>query len=275
MGFETQRRYRSDDSDQPENNNELVLSMGGNVVLSMGGNGDWYVMIVETGKKLGPAVRIATSGAHQDHRMVAPAVANAYRALGGERPFVLVGDDHDLFEPEEEPKVILETNYHRIGHDERPPIRALSNGTVEMIVPSSWGGANTWQRLSAEPAVIGVWRQVVEHFMATREDQVDVHIDPSLAPPANPEVHALRARVAELEDQLETAQANEERWRRDAIEDRPAREVLKEVRGVLGLVEGEGLAEVVRGLVEVVAEFKDVHANLRVWMARAETLMRK
>ncbi len=247
----------------------------------MGGNGDWYVMIVETEKKLGPSVRITTSGVHRDQRMVAPAMANLYRALGGEQPFVLVGDDLSLFEPEDEPNAIWESNYRRLGRDERPPIRAMSDGTIEMIVPSSWGGTNTWQRLSAEPAVVWAWRQVVEHLITTRGAPSDVFAAPPspsspptpVAPTASAEEVKLRARIAELEADVTKAKTNEERWRRDAVEDKPAREVLKEVREVLGVREGEGVVEVAKRVLENLAEFKDVHVNIRPWMARAEKLM--
>ena len=101
------------------------------------------------------------------------------------------------------------------------------------------------------------------------------------------EVNTLNARVKQLEQALDDAgkavcdaevemarsQANEERWRRDAVEDRPAREVLKEVREVLGVREGEGVVDAAKRLVETLAEFKDVHVNIRPWIARAQKLM--
>jgi hypothetical protein len=163
-----------------------------------GDNGDWYVSIVETHKKLGPCVRITTSGSPRGQHMVAPTIANLYRTLGGEEPT----------------------------------------------------------------------------FTIPREDD---------------EVAQLRARVTELEESLvdahrmvqtaeveaDRARANEETWRRDAVEDRPAREVLKAVREMLGCKEGEGVVDAVAKLAKTIAEFKDIHVNMRAWMARAEKLAAK
>jgi hypothetical protein len=50
-----QRRYRSDDRDLDGCDNDLLIFQGE--------NGDWYVSIVKHGEKLGPCVRITTSGA--------------------------------------------------------------------------------------------------------------------------------------------------------------------------------------------------------------------
>jgi len=49
------KRYRSDDQDIEDN--ELLIYQGG--------NGDWYLSIVKTGEKLGPSIRITTSGSRK------------------------------------------------------------------------------------------------------------------------------------------------------------------------------------------------------------------
>lgn len=67
------RRYRSDDRDQERNDNDLLVFMGG--------NGDWYVSIVKHGEKLGPAVRLTTSGTPHNCQDVPAAMAALYRAL--------------------------------------------------------------------------------------------------------------------------------------------------------------------------------------------------
>jgi ribA/ribD-fused uncharacterized protein len=56
---------------------------------------------------------------------------------------------------------------------------------------------------------------------------------------------------------------------------RPAREVLKAVREMLGCKEGEGVVDAVAKLAKTIAEFKDIHVNMRAWMARAEKLAAK
>lgn len=197
MGFEEQRRYRSDDRDLPNNDRELVLSMGG--------NGDWYIMIVETGRKLGPAVRVTTSGAPREMRLVGPAIANLYRALGNETSFV--------------------------------------SGSAVLLNDVAKSLATEVNTLNA------------------RVKQLEQALD-----------DAGKA-VCDAEVEMARSQANEERWRRDAVEDRPAREVLKEVREVLGVREGEGVVDAAKRLVETLAEFKDVHVNIRPWIARAQKLM--
>ena len=71
------RRYRSDDRDLDGHDLELV-------VLPPDGNGDWYVSIVDHGDKIGPTVRVTTSGAPRGQELVCVAVAKLYRAMGGE-----------------------------------------------------------------------------------------------------------------------------------------------------------------------------------------------
>lgn len=71
------RRYRSDDRDLDGHDLELV-------VLPPDGNGDWYVSIVDHGDKIGPTVRITTSGAPRGQELVCVAVAKLFRAMGGE-----------------------------------------------------------------------------------------------------------------------------------------------------------------------------------------------
>jgi hypothetical protein len=161
MGFDKERRYRSDDRDLEGRDCELVLSMGG--------NGDWYAKVVKTGEKLGPSVRITTSGAPRGQDMVAPAVHGLYRALGGERPFVLTSRD-DLLADErdgdmDEPKVVWESNYRRLGQERNAPIRVLDNGTVEVIVPQpAEGELAGWRKLSAEPAATWAWKHALENL---------------------------------------------------------------------------------------------------------------
>lgn len=72
--MQEERRYRSDDLDIEDN--ELVISQGG--------NGDWYISIVKTGERIGPHVRLTTSGARRQHAAVASIVASLYRALVGD-----------------------------------------------------------------------------------------------------------------------------------------------------------------------------------------------
>lgn len=211
MGFEDQRRYRSDDRDLPDGDRELVLSMGG--------NGDWYFMIVETGRKLGPSVRVTTSGAPRELHLVAGAVANLYRALRGEKP------PHPLE-----------------LYDNSPPVSVFE---VQRLHEAAQSPA-----LAAENAQL---RARVKELEQALEDA------------------GYATRDAEVE--MARAQENEERWRRDAVEDKPAREVLKEVREVLGVVEGEGVMEVAKRMMGLLAESKDVHVNLRPWITRAEKLM--
>jgi hypothetical protein len=76
-GEEEVRAYRSDDRDLRGCDNELRVFSGG--------NGDWYVSIVGRGDRIGPAVRITTSGTPRGFEHVPVAIARLYRALGGER----------------------------------------------------------------------------------------------------------------------------------------------------------------------------------------------
>lgn len=78
MSFEEPRTYRSDDRDLRGDDNDLGVFAGG--------NGDWYITIVAHGERLGPAVRLTTSGTPRGLDHVPAAVANLYRALGAERP---------------------------------------------------------------------------------------------------------------------------------------------------------------------------------------------
>lgn len=55
------------------------------LVVSMGGNGDWYVSVRIGANRIGPAVRVATSGgASSSYPGLSVAIARAYRALGRE-----------------------------------------------------------------------------------------------------------------------------------------------------------------------------------------------
>ena len=70
------RRYPSDDRDLRGCDNELCVFSGE--------NGDWYVSIVKRGEKIGPCVRVTTSGSPLGMEGVPVAIARLYRALGGE-----------------------------------------------------------------------------------------------------------------------------------------------------------------------------------------------
>lgn len=72
------RRYRSDDRDMGEDH-DLDLQ-----VLPPDGNGDWYVSVLPHGHRFGRAVRVTTSGTPRGQHGVYTAVANLYRAMGGE-----------------------------------------------------------------------------------------------------------------------------------------------------------------------------------------------
>lgn len=78
MSFTEPRAYRSDDLDLDDCDNDLRVSMGG--------NGDWYVEVVPHGRKLGPYVRVTTSGTRRAQQHVPAAVHELYRAMGGEPP---------------------------------------------------------------------------------------------------------------------------------------------------------------------------------------------
>jgi hypothetical protein len=69
------RRYRSDDRDLPDGDNDLLVFAAE--------NGDWYIAIVRHGEKLGPAVRLTTSGSPRGLERVPVAVAKLFDALGG------------------------------------------------------------------------------------------------------------------------------------------------------------------------------------------------
>jgi len=71
-----EQRYRSDDRDLPGHDNDLLVFSGG--------NGDWYVSVVKHGEKIGPCVRITTSGSPRGQEGVCVAVARLHRAMAGE-----------------------------------------------------------------------------------------------------------------------------------------------------------------------------------------------
>lgn len=70
------RTYLTDDCD--EERVELRL------LHAHSGNGDWYVSVLPEGHKIGPTVRVTTSGARRGQERVAAALAGLWRALGGE-----------------------------------------------------------------------------------------------------------------------------------------------------------------------------------------------
>jgi hypothetical protein len=91
------------------------------------------------------------------------------------------------------------------------------------------------------------------------------------------ETTTLRQHVAELQSQLETMRvqaaidrAEAERWRKDAVEDKPAREVLEEVRGVLGVGPSQSLAIAAQRLVFKAQNLTDALRSIGV--AVAETI---
>jgi hypothetical protein len=56
------------------------------LTISQGGNGDWYVAVLPEGHRIGPSVRLRTSGgASTGCPGLTIAIADAYRALGGEQ----------------------------------------------------------------------------------------------------------------------------------------------------------------------------------------------
>jgi hypothetical protein len=86
--MENDRRYRSDDRDLDDCDNDLV-------VMPPDGNGDWYVSVLPHGHKIGPTVRVTTSGSPRGQRGVSTAVARLYRAMGGEEePSLLDFEPH-------------------------------------------------------------------------------------------------------------------------------------------------------------------------------------
>jgi len=107
------RRYRSDDRDLDGHDLELV-------VLPPDGNGDWYVSIVDHGDKIGPTVRVTTSGAPRGQELVCVAVAKLFRAMGGESIQDEAGADLTAFlrlrdgEEESEEVASLRTEVERL-----------------------------------------------------------------------------------------------------------------------------------------------------------------
>lgn len=69
------RRYRSDD----------LAGCDNDLLVFAGENGDWYLSIVKHGEKLGPAVRLTTSGCRPEHAHVPLAVALLFDALNPNR----------------------------------------------------------------------------------------------------------------------------------------------------------------------------------------------
>lgn len=65
------REYVSDDRDVEANRLRTY----------QGDNGDWYVVILRPGERIGVSVRVTTSGASRDAAHVAPAVAALHRAM--------------------------------------------------------------------------------------------------------------------------------------------------------------------------------------------------
>lgn len=77
------RRYLTDDRDHGLD--ALAHERRHELVVFQGENGDWYVGVWPEGDRLGPSVRISTSGGAAAARPGLPgAVAEAYRAMGGE-----------------------------------------------------------------------------------------------------------------------------------------------------------------------------------------------
>lgn len=108
----TPRRYRSDDRDLERGDNDLLVYPGG--------NGDWYVTIVEHGKRLGPTVRITTSGSPDGQEGVAAAVAFLFRTMGGDQ--------------------ILPLTPEQIAAQQRPALEAMSHAQLVRLVESIQGG---------------------------------------------------------------------------------------------------------------------------------------
>lgn len=72
----TERRFLSDDADQDWGRYELVVHDG------RAGNGDWYISVLPAGHKVGPTVRICTSGGAAASHPALPAAAHQlYKAL--------------------------------------------------------------------------------------------------------------------------------------------------------------------------------------------------
>lgn len=67
------RRYRSDDRDFDDGDNDLMVYSGG--------NGDWYLTIVPHGHRIGPTVRVRTSGGPPEQPLAGVGVAQLWHAL--------------------------------------------------------------------------------------------------------------------------------------------------------------------------------------------------
>ena len=65
------REYLSADRDVAENRLRIMP----------GGNGDWYVVILRPGERIGVSVRVSTSGVLPGEEHVGPAVAALHRAM--------------------------------------------------------------------------------------------------------------------------------------------------------------------------------------------------
>ncbi len=78
------RRYVTDDCDLASDRDGAHVDGPLELRVQQCGNGDWYVSIARRRGKLGSLVRVTTSGAPRGQRGVASAVANLYRALGGD-----------------------------------------------------------------------------------------------------------------------------------------------------------------------------------------------
>jgi hypothetical protein len=71
VSTESPREYLSDDCDLEANRLRIYPAE----------NGDWYVVILKDGERIGTAVRVTTSGVRRGCTGVAVAVAQLYRAL--------------------------------------------------------------------------------------------------------------------------------------------------------------------------------------------------
>jgi hypothetical protein len=91
MGDSEQRRYRSDDADLSGHDNDLLVFQGG--------NGDWYISIVKHGEKIGPAVRIRTSGGPVNQPMAGAGACRLWHGLQIEEPGSPWGCEKEKQEP--------------------------------------------------------------------------------------------------------------------------------------------------------------------------------
>lgn len=71
-----------------------------------------------------------------------------------------------------------------------------------------------------------------------------------------------RATIEELTRERDEARALAERWRRDAIEDVPSREVHRDIRALLGLSVGQSTIAAVRQLKEELRRAQDMYDKL-------------